>query len=131
MCGQCRLLQILRRMLELSAEDLTNRAIHRRAVEAVNLGMPVVRYNRMYDAMVSAGGAFHQIAYVPRLHTWKNQALTILQNGSDALTEVCSSKGKLTSADRRGTMKIPSAWRICNAAVARRDAGLRLQSDGR
>ena len=54
----------LRRMLKLSAEDLTNRAIHRRAVEVINLGMPVVSYNRIYDATVSAFGAFNKIAYV-------------------------------------------------------------------
>jgi len=56
--------------------DLQLRAVHRRAVEAVIWGMPAVNCNRMYDAMVDAGGAFNQIALMPRLQNWRNQTLT-------------------------------------------------------
>jgi hypothetical protein len=43
-------------------DELLQRAIHRRAVEAVIWGMPVVNYDLMYQAMVRAKGAFNQIA---------------------------------------------------------------------
>ena len=37
---------------KLSAKDLARRAIERRAVEAVNWGMPAVNYDLMLQAMV-------------------------------------------------------------------------------
>lgn len=61
----------------LSTDDLARRAIERRAVEAVNWGMPAVNYDRMFQAMVnSAKGASNQIVYWSRLFDWKNQILT-------------------------------------------------------
>lgn len=59
-----------------SSEDLARRAIERRAVETVNWGIPVVSCERMHHAMVAAGGAVNQIAYMPRLQNWRNQTLT-------------------------------------------------------
>jgi hypothetical protein len=57
--------------------DLAERTLHRRAVEAVSWGMPVVNYDLMYQAMVrGARGAFNQIAYWSRLPDWKIQTLT-------------------------------------------------------
>src|SRR5262249_16254279 len=57
--------------------DLAERAIQRRAVEAVIWGMPIVNYDLIYQAMVSkAKGAFNQIVYWSRLPDWKNQTLT-------------------------------------------------------
>jgi hypothetical protein len=57
--------------------DLADRAVHRRAVEAVIWGMPAVNYDLMYQAMVrQAHGAFNQIAYWSRLPDWKIQTLT-------------------------------------------------------
>jgi hypothetical protein len=50
--------------------------MHRRAVEAVIWGMPVVNYDLMYQAMVRAKGGFNQIAYWSRLPDWKIQTLT-------------------------------------------------------
>jgi hypothetical protein len=48
----------------MSPEDLACRTIERRAIEAVNWGMPAVNYDRMYQAMVrDAKGAFNQIVY--------------------------------------------------------------------
>ena len=56
--------------------ELTERALHRRAVEAVNWGIPAVNTHRMYLAMKSAGGDWNQIAIMPKLQNWKNQTLT-------------------------------------------------------
>jgi hypothetical protein len=42
----------------------------------VNWRIPVVNYDRMYQAMVDAGGAFNQIVYWSGLAEWKNQTLT-------------------------------------------------------
>ena len=51
--------------------------IHRRAVEAVIWGMPVVNYHLMYQEMVrKTNGAFNQVLYWSRLLDWKNQTLT-------------------------------------------------------
>jgi hypothetical protein len=56
--------------------DLAERAVHRRAVEAVIWGMPAVNCDLMYQAMVREGGTFNQIAYWSRLPDWKIQTLT-------------------------------------------------------
>jgi hypothetical protein len=60
---------------EFSVEELALR-MECRAVEAVNWGMPAVNYDRMYQAMVRAGGGSNQIVYWSRLPDWKNQTLT-------------------------------------------------------
>jgi hypothetical protein len=57
--------------------ELSNHALYRRAVEAVNWGLPAVNFDRMYRAMVNdAKGAFNQIVYWSRLSDWKDQTLT-------------------------------------------------------
>jgi len=62
---------------ELTADELAERTLHRRAIEAVIWGMPVVNFDLMYQAMVrGANGAFNQIAYWSRLPDWKIQTLT-------------------------------------------------------
>ena len=48
----------LARAQDFSANDLTRRTIERRAIEAVNWGMPAVNYDRMVQAMLGAKGAF-------------------------------------------------------------------------
>jgi hypothetical protein len=60
----------------LSAEDLNQRNIERRAVEAVIWGMPAVNTQLLYDATLGAGGNFNQVVYWSRLISWKNQTLT-------------------------------------------------------
>ena len=62
--------------VNLGAADIVDRAIHRRAVEAVIWGMPAVNYDLLYQAMVKAKGAFNQVVYWSRLPDWKNQTLT-------------------------------------------------------
>jgi hypothetical protein len=59
-----------------SPEDLKRSVIERRAVEAVIWGMPVVNFDRMFQAMAAAGGSWNQILYWSRPSTWKNQVLT-------------------------------------------------------
>jgi hypothetical protein len=60
-----------------SPAELADRALHRRAVEAVIWGMPAVNYQLMYRAMVrETKGDFNQIVYWSRLLDWKNQTLT-------------------------------------------------------
>lgn len=61
----------------LKTTDLAERAIYRRAVEAVIWGMAAVNFDRMYQAMVrETKGSFNQILYWSRLPDWKNQTLT-------------------------------------------------------
>jgi hypothetical protein len=60
-----------------SSTDLAERAIQRRAVEAVIWGMPAVNYHLMYQEMVNkVNGGFNQVLYWSRLLDWKNQTLT-------------------------------------------------------
>ena len=56
--------------------SLESRAIDRRAIEAVNWGIPVVNFDRMHQAAVQAGAGFNQIVYWSGLAGWKNQTLT-------------------------------------------------------
>jgi hypothetical protein len=60
-----------------SSPDLNDRALHRRAVEAVIWGMPLVNYQLMYEAARRAGGpGDNQIVYWPGLLDSTNQTLT-------------------------------------------------------
>jgi hypothetical protein len=61
----------------LSGEDLARCTIDRRAIEAINWGMPAVNFDLMLQAMIgSAKGKPNQIVYWSRLPDWKNQTLT-------------------------------------------------------
>src|SRR4030095_5934960 len=65
------------RVDRLSASELAERTVHRRAVEAVVWGMPAVNTDLMYQAMVrEVKGDWNQIVYWSRLLDWKNQTLT-------------------------------------------------------
>ena len=61
---------------DYSAEDLTRRAIARRAVEAVIWGIPAVNYERMLQAAIDNGAKLNQVVYWSRPVNWKNQTLT-------------------------------------------------------
>ena len=64
-------------MLRSNLDELTSRAIERRAVEAVIWGMPAVNYNLMYQEMMrKVSGGFNEVLYWSRLLDWKNQTLT-------------------------------------------------------
>ena len=63
----------------LSPTELAERALERRAVEAVIWGMPAVNFDVMYQAMIrdaKAGAGSNKIVYWSKLSDWKNQTLT-------------------------------------------------------
>ena len=61
----------------LSPTELAERALERRAVEAVIWGMPAVNTDLMYQAMArEVKGRWNQIVYWSQLLDWKNQTLT-------------------------------------------------------
>ena len=63
--------------MTFTPEQLQERTLHRRAIEAAIWGMPAVNYDAMYQALVrDAKGAPNQIVYWSRLLDWKNQTLT-------------------------------------------------------
>ena len=67
---------VLAQSQSYSPDDLQNRAVERRAVEAVIWGMPAVNTELMYDEMVKAGGRPGQIVYWGKPLDWRNQTLT-------------------------------------------------------
>ncbi len=56
--------------------QLTERTLHRRAVEAVIWGMPAVNAELMFEAMRAAKADFNQVVYWSRPINWKDQTLT-------------------------------------------------------
>ena len=56
--------------------ELADRALHRRAIEAVIWGMPAVNFELMLRQMVKLGGAPNEVVFWSRPITWKNQTLT-------------------------------------------------------
>jgi hypothetical protein len=58
--------------LSFTADDLAQRALHRRAVEAVIWGMPAVNFERMLDAAIANGAKLNQVVYWSRPVNWKN-----------------------------------------------------------
>ena len=60
----------------LSSAELIDRAVQRRAVEAVIWAMPVVNGELMFQAFRNIGGDFNQVCYWSGLLDWKNQTLT-------------------------------------------------------
>ena len=60
----------------LTPEELTERAIHRRAVEAVIWGIPAVNYQRMLQAAIDNGAKLNQVVYWSKPVNSKNQTLT-------------------------------------------------------
>jgi hypothetical protein len=61
---------------DLSPQNLAQRMIERRAVEAVIWGMPAVNFDLLYQAMAKIKGGWNQVVYWSRLPDWKNQTLT-------------------------------------------------------
>jgi hypothetical protein len=62
---------------DFSAEGLRRRTIERRAVEAVNWGMPAVNYDLMLQEMLTkTAGKVNQVLYWGRPLDWHNQTLT-------------------------------------------------------
>jgi hypothetical protein len=61
---------------EFTPEQLTQRTVERRAVEAAIWGLPAVNFDLMLQAFISAKGAPNQVAYWSQPVNWKNQTLT-------------------------------------------------------
>ncbi len=62
---------------DFSPEELTRRTIERRAIEAVNWGMPAVNYDLMLQEMLNkTAGKVNQVIYWSRPLDWHNQTLT-------------------------------------------------------
>ena len=62
---------------DFSPEELTRRAIERRAVEAVIWGMPAVNYDLMLQEMLTkTEGKVDEVIYWGRPLDWHNQTLT-------------------------------------------------------
>ncbi len=58
-------------------DELAERTLHRRAMEAINWGMPAVGSDLMLQsALRDAGAKINQIVFWSRLPSWKNQTLT-------------------------------------------------------
>ncbi len=64
-----------------SPAELAERALYRRAVEAVIWGMPAVNAELMFQAMPAAKADFNQVVYWSRPN-WKDQTLTPNPDGS-------------------------------------------------
>jgi hypothetical protein len=60
----------------LPHDDLSRRAIERRAIEALIWAMPAVNFELMCQATRQSKADFNQIVYWSRFLTWKNQTLT-------------------------------------------------------
>jgi hypothetical protein len=60
----------------LSSAQLAERALHRRAVEAVIWGMPAVNYDLMLQEGLKTGARENQIVYWGSPLDWRNQTLT-------------------------------------------------------
>jgi hypothetical protein len=61
----------------LSSSQLAQRTIERRAIEAINWGMPAVNYDLMLQEMLSkTPGKVNQVIYWSRPLDWHNQTLT-------------------------------------------------------
>jgi hypothetical protein len=61
---------------DFTPEQLAERTLHRRAVEAVIWGMPAVNYERMLQAALANGAKANQVVYWSKPVNWKNQTLT-------------------------------------------------------
>src|SRR6201999_1791516 len=62
---------------KFTSEQLAERTQHRRAMEAINWGIPAVGSDLMLQAAIrDAGAKINQIVFWSRLPDWKNQTLT-------------------------------------------------------
>ena len=56
--------------------EIADRALHRRAIEALIWGMPAVNFELMRRQLVKLGGSANQVVFWSRPVNWKNQTLT-------------------------------------------------------
>ncbi|SCY96205.1 Uncharacterized conserved protein [Flavobacterium anhuiense] len=58
------------------SENIKEKILYNRAVEAAIWGLPAVNFQLMYKGMEKLNGSYNQIVYWPGLLSWKNQTLT-------------------------------------------------------
>jgi hypothetical protein len=56
--------------------DISERSVHRRAVEAVIWSMPLMNFKAMRDAQKDLGAGFNDISYYSKIQTWQFQIAT-------------------------------------------------------
>jgi len=61
---------------EFHAENIKEKILYNRAVDAAIWGIPAVNFQLMYKEMEKINGSYNQIVYWPGLLNWKNQTLT-------------------------------------------------------
>ncbi len=57
-------------------ENIKEKMLYNRAVEAAIWGLPAVNFQLMYKEMEKLNGSYNQVVYWPGLLNWKNQTLT-------------------------------------------------------
>lgn len=62
--------------MEFHAENIKEKILYNRAVDAAIWGIPAVNFQLMYKEMEKLNGSYNQIVYWPGLLNWKNQTLT-------------------------------------------------------
>ena len=90
-------------VVEYPQGSMSERAIERRAIEAVIWGMPAVNYDRMFEAARAAGASPNQIVYWSRPIDWMNQTLTPNPNAIYVMPFID------TTSDGPMVMEIPPA----------------------
>ena len=63
-------------MADFTREQLADRMLHRRAVDAVVWGHPGGHFDLMFQQMAKPGGDWNRIVRWPGLLDWTNQTLT-------------------------------------------------------
>jgi hypothetical protein len=76
LCGLCVVLLATLQARAASADELSQRAVERRAVEAAIWGIPAVNYDLMLQEAKKVGGKANEIVYWGRPLDWHNQTLT-------------------------------------------------------
>lgn len=61
---------------EFHAENIKEKILYQRAVDAAIWGIPAVNFQLMYKELEKINGSYNQIVYWPGLLNWKNQTLT-------------------------------------------------------
>lgn len=60
----------------IAPQSIRDATVHRRAIEAVIWGIPIVNYDLMFQAFAGLGGQMNQIVYWSKLLDWHNQTTT-------------------------------------------------------
>ncbi|TLF93533.1 DUF1254 domain-containing protein [Nocardia cyriacigeorgica] len=113
------------------SDNLLERAISRRAVEAALWGVPAVNFEMMLQALQrDMGGAPNQIVYWSRLLDWKNQTLTPNPDAVYLMAFFDTSDGPVVleippAVGGSITGSVDSAWQtaVADVGIAGIDAG--------